>query len=562
MGTADQLQREAAGAWRGHFAMLDSGVRRSDPGLAPGRPAAAGGSDPQGPLPQHGRLSDAFFTIAQRQAQRTALVVGRRPFSYGELACQAQQVAQRLQSSAHFLPGDRVGLMLHNGPEFIAAYYGVLAAGGVLVPLPPNIEWHRLERIAGMCGIRQILSQRQVMKRRTEVAESDIECWDLQARVTGPPPPAQRGCAAGSSLAMIMFTSGSSGDPKGVMLSDGNLLANTQSILDYLPIGSDDRALALLPFYHAFGHSIMQTHLLAGATLVVDGNMAFPSTVVDALERHGATSFSAVPEGYYSLLSMSDLARRQLPQLRYMTVAGGALKGPSRCGAGAGHRACGVLCHVRTDGGCGAACLSAREAGANTFPFDWPGHSGCRAMRAHRGRPTGGAPRDWRVVCTRCERDAGLLERPPGDRTGAGRRLAAHRRSGQPGRAGFVLRPCAKNDLVKVQGFRIHPREVEDAIAGYFPGLHLIVVPYQLHGTTRLSLFGVTNQIDAELVDKLRRACVRELPRHKVPSYVEVLTQAPLNASMKLDRTALRRRAELQAESGPTSESLPNRLSA
>ena len=125
---------------------------------------------------------------------------------------------------------------------------------------------------------------------------------------------------------MIMFTSGSSGDPKGVMLSDANLLANTESILGYLPITQEDRAVALLPFYHAFGHSIMQTHLLAGATMIVDGNMAFPNTVIDALEHHRATSFSAVPEGYYSLLSMSDLRERELPHLRYMSVAGGALK--------------------------------------------------------------------------------------------------------------------------------------------------------------------------------------------------------------------------------------------
>ena len=58
------------------------------------------------------------------------------------------------------------------------------------------------------------------------------------------------------------------------MLSDGNLLANALSILDYLPINADDRALALLPFYHAFGNSVLQTHILAGATLVWTGNLA------------------------------------------------------------------------------------------------------------------------------------------------------------------------------------------------------------------------------------------------------------------------------------------------
>ena len=130
---------------------------------------------------------------------------------------------------------------------------------------------------------------------------------------------------------------------------------------------------------------------------------------------------------------------------------------------------------------------------------------------------------------------------------------------------GYFYVKARKNDLVKVQGFRVHPREVEDVISGHFPDVRVIVVSYQHQGTTRLALYGITSRVDPKITRELRRVCVRELPRHKIPSFVEVLTQAPLNASMKLDRTALKRRAELHSSPVTERESddrTPRRLSA
>ena len=125
---------------------------------------------------------------------------------------------------------------------------------------------------------------------------------------------------------MLLFTSGSMGTPKGVMLSHQNLLANADSILHELPISPDDRALVVLPFCHAFGNSILQTHVLAGATLLLDRGLTFPSSIVEALRELEATSFSAVPEVYGMLLKYGHLGERPLPALRYMTVAGGELR--------------------------------------------------------------------------------------------------------------------------------------------------------------------------------------------------------------------------------------------
>jgi len=87
------------------------------------------------------------------------------------------------------------------------------------------------------------------------------------------------------------------------------------------------------------------------------------------------------------------------------------------------------------------------------------------------------------------------------------------------------------NELVKLQGFRVHPREVEDAVSRSFPDVRIIVVPYCRENTNRLALFAVTAAPEPGLVERIRQFCLRELPRHKVPSHLQLLSHAPLNAS-------------------------------
>jgi long-chain acyl-CoA synthetase len=509
------------------------------------------------PLTEFPRLSDAFFAAARHFASRPALITRQRTYSYVELAHQARCVAHYLLSDSSYHPGDRVAVMLDNGPEFIAALYGILAAGGVSVPLPANVEQNRLEQIAGICGIRMILSSRRIIRKRAELAGNACETLDLSTGSSQTVPTVSPLRVANQTLAMILFTSGSSGDPKGVMLSDGNLLANTESILQYLPITQDDRALALLPFYHAFGLSVLQTHLLSGATLVVDGNMAFPNTAVDALARHRATSFSAVPDGYHSLMSMSDLRDRELPYLRYMTVAGGALKSNAVVEVAQSiSPAEFYVMYGQTEASARLACLPAHLAqshpdsigqaipGVELRILDLDGHEAAE-------NETGEL----------CARGANVMLGYWNDEPGTSKVLRqGWLRTGDLASrdaAGHYYVKSRKNDLVKVQGFRVHPREVEDAVAQHFPSLRVIVVPYQRGSTTRLALYGITKKWNQQLANDLRRVCVRELPRHKIPTYVEVTNQAPLNASMKLDRTALKRRAEMHAGLEPESASDP-----
>jgi acyl-CoA synthetase (AMP-forming)/AMP-acid ligase II len=124
---------------------------------------------------------------------------------------------------------------------------------------------------------------------------------------------------------VVLFTSGSTGDPKGVMLSHGNLRHNTESIVEYLGIGPSERALVVLPFFYCFGTSVLHTHFRAGASVALNNEFMFPETVGEYINKYGCTSFSGVPGTYQILLRKSGFASGKYPTLRYVAQAGGKL---------------------------------------------------------------------------------------------------------------------------------------------------------------------------------------------------------------------------------------------
>ena len=126
-------------------------------------------------------------------------------------------------------------------------------------------------------------------------------------------------------VAVILFTSGSTGVPKGVMLTHNNLISNTNSIIEYLKLTSNDRVEMVLPFYYCYGTSILHTHFRVGASMVINNRFMFPQTVVDDINKYNCTGFSGVPSTYQILLRMTNIKDTKLPSLRYITQAGGKL---------------------------------------------------------------------------------------------------------------------------------------------------------------------------------------------------------------------------------------------
>ena len=130
---------------------------------------------------------------------------------------------------------------------------------------------------------------------------------------------------AENDLAVLMPTSGSTGVPRLVMVSHGNLIANTEAIIRSQHLATDEKAMLIMPVSYCFGASIMHTHLYQGGGVVFDSRFMFPDKVLHAINQYGCTTFAGVPTVYNILLRRSHLESIGLPGLRRFLQAGGAL---------------------------------------------------------------------------------------------------------------------------------------------------------------------------------------------------------------------------------------------
>lgn len=478
-------------------------------------------------LPRH--LGQEFLISAERHALQPAFVTDQLEMSYCELAELTLGYAARLQQSAGWRPGKRVALQLGNSVDYIAAFYGILIAGGVAVPLPLEQSRAWVDQVVG------------ITEAQWRIDSTGIQCSASNRRRERPDRGEDR--SVDLNLAAIFFTSGSTGSPKGVMLSHDNFLANSASICGSLPIKQSDRTLALLPFCHAFGNSVLQSHLLSGAALVVAGTTAFPEAVVDAMERHAVTSYSGVPHLHQLLLRGSRLSRQSVRTLRYATVAGGALRQDLLLELADRLRPAQLyVMYGQTEATARLSCLPADE------------------LRSRSGSIGRGIPGVTLEVVDEQNRPVppGITGeiRARGDNIMLGywQDVDATKQILQDNwlftgdlatvdQDGYIYPHGRKSQLLKICGYRLHPGEVERTIAQQLPDTDPVIVPYVTpDGSDRLALFLIPlkSQVTRDLA-AVRCCCARSLPRHQRPDYVTILEAPPLTPSLKIDRQLLSR---------------------
>ncbi|HEY6272822.1 MAG TPA: AMP-binding protein [Terriglobales bacterium] len=280
----------------------------------------------------------ASFLLEGKEPTRVALRLIDADHTYGSLQSASLDIARCL-ACAGGRKGDRAILLAENSFFWVAAYLGILRSGLVCVPLPATTSGPELSYILQTTEPRfAFLQAKLVPKHRAtldglslvtdhEVADSGLRpvtsLVKIQSGVTptGPALPA----VARDDLAALMFTSGSTGRPHGVMVSHGNIIANTESIVDYLKLTDGDRMMTVLPFHYCFGTSLMHTHLRVGGSLVIDLRFMYPEVVLERMQDTECTGFAGVPSHFQILLRSSSLKSKTFPHLRYLQQAGGHL---------------------------------------------------------------------------------------------------------------------------------------------------------------------------------------------------------------------------------------------
>jgi len=273
-------------------------------------------------------LATILIENARRHPHAEALRRGGRRVGYAELDRASAQVAERLRGDG-IGPGDRVGLMIPNVPEFVAAYYGILRAGGVVVPLDVDLKREEVRSSLADAGASLSIAWRGLPPAR---ASETVPTWlvapgsffDHGAATAEPAGATER---RADDTAVIVYTSGTTGQPKGAELTHANLTRNARATMELFAFVPDDAVLAALPLTHAFGQTCtLNAALLAGARVVLVPR--FDARVVrETLHSERITVQVGVPSMYAALLADAGGDRLRPPALR-ICISGGAPLAP------------------------------------------------------------------------------------------------------------------------------------------------------------------------------------------------------------------------------------------
>lgn len=518
-------------------------------------------------------LGDVLGTGAALGADRPALREGSRSLTYGELYALASDVARGLLALG-VGPGDRVAIYLPKTVPMVAAAFGTALAGGVFVPVNPVLKGAQVAHILRDSGARVLVT---AGPRLAAVAGALGDCPALghvvladtagAASASGPARldwtallAAGRGGGDGhrridADLAAIFYTSGSTGAPKGVMLSHRNLVAGAISVASYLGNHADDRILAVLPLSFDAGFSQLTTGFLSGACVtLLDYLLA--GDVARTVAAHGITGITGVPP-LWSQVADATWPPGASASVRYIATTGGVMP-PT------------LLKKLRTVFPNARPYLMYGLTEAFRSTYLPPEEADARPESIGKAIPNA------EILVLR-EDGTPCAPGEPGELVHRGAlvslgywqapELTAKRfrpipggvtQGGQPELAvwsgdtvvrdadGFLYFRGRRDEMIKSSGYRISPTEVEDLVlqSGLVSEVVALGLPDERLGQA-VAVIAVTSAAAAERPEAERTAallahCKEAMPLYMVPARIAWRAALPRNPNGKYDRVALR----------------------
>ncbi len=504
---------------------------------------------------------------AQRWPHHIALRHNQEDWSYERLAHASVAFAAHLRDQE--LPRNgRVAIYADKRPEVVAAMMGAGIASGVFVPVNPLLKAAQVEYILRDSEVHTLVT---TSERLVQLAPHLAQCRDLREVVVLP------GMAAPASLVgtachpwpqvaalpeespptlpiidadmvAILYTSGSTGQPKGVVLSHRNVVAGAQSVAQYLALDARDRLLAVLPLSFDYGLNQLTSAFYVGATVVLLNHL-FPRDVINAVQRERITGLAGVPPLWM------QLAEQSWPNgidahLRYITNSGGHMPQPTlRSLRALLPRTQPFLMYGLTEAfrstflspeeldrrpdSIGRAIPNAEimvvRPDGSLCDDDEPGELVHRGVHVALGY--------WNDF----ERTRVRFRPAPGQPTGLTMPEMAVW-SGDTVRrdaAGYLYFVGRGDEMIKTSGYRISPNEIETSLLG-LPGVHEAVVfgvPDARQGQTVVAVLCASPDLTEAAV---LATCRQQLPTYMVPRQVELRSEElPRNANGKIDRALL-----------------------
>jgi long-chain acyl-CoA synthetase len=512
-------------------------------------------------------LHQEVLEHAQRRPSAVAVSTPALRLTYGVLGARLRVLAGHLAAQG-VGPGDRVLVALPNTPATVVASLAVQALGATAVEV--NRDWapEVLADLATRTRARHAFLWGRDARAwaRTLALHPFAHLWVVHG---GPLPEALLGLLAPSPVhllledgqadsalgkapaapllpgappapALILFTSGSTGRPRGVVQSHGNVAANTRSIIEYLGLGPEDRALVVLPLYYCYGRSVLQTHLAVGGSVFLEGRTAFPRVVMQSLADEGCTGFAGVPLTFELLRRQVDVAAMSFPRLRYLTQAGGAMSPDCVAWVREAFKPARLfVMYGQTEATARLSYLPPERAEdkAGSIGVPIPGVHLAVVDDAGRALPDG---ETGHLVARGGNVTAGYFEEP--EETAA----ILHdgwlwtgdlaERDGD----GFFFHRGRSKEILKIGGHRVGPVEIEHVVAEHPDVSEAAVVGAAdpLLGEVPVA-FVVLREGRSVTEEEIQRFCRQRMAAYRVPTQIRFVASLPRNEAGKLLRARL-----------------------
>jgi long-chain acyl-CoA synthetase len=486
--------------------------------------------------------------------EKACVVLGRRSWSFREVDAAADLVAANLRALG-LAPGTAVGVQLPNVPQFLFAYFGITRAGCVMVPMNPLLTAREVAHQLRTADCELLVTTDAVAAEALAGARGagDVAVYVVDTGAGPRPegtrdfaellerrPPVDTAATAADDTAVIVFTSGTTGAPKGAELTHFGILMNSTASAERVPVDPDGTVLAVLPFFHVYGlTSVLNIGVRYGVTLVLLPRFD-PVAAMDLIERHRVVRFSAVPTMLIAMLE-AGTAGRDLSSVERVTSGGAALPGE-------------VLRRFEAEFP-NATVLEGYGLSESTSSVS------VNVSREERKALSIGRPL-WGTQCRVVDGEGAVL--PPGPEHvgellyrgptimkgyyGDPEATAAALRDGWlhtgdlgwMDEDGFVFVVDRKKELIIRGGYNVYPREVEEVIAAHPAVSEVAVVgrPHPRHGQEIVAVVSHrpgTAVSAEEIVAHARRS----LAAYKYPREVVVLAELPKTATGKIRKRDL-----------------------
>ncbi len=489
-------------------------------------------------------IASALTPWAHYDPGRSAIVFEGRQLSYGELDDLAGRVSAGLRARG-IGRADRVALHLPNIPEFIICYLGIVRTGAVAVSINPSLTQPEVTFLLEDSGSRACFTTepgRELIDDSALPALGHVVVCEGAGRPSlnewlGEVTPAAAVAMDPGDPAAILYTSGTTGKPKGAMLTHSNVVSNTWSTAHHCGYRPDDRLILFLPLFHVFGQNfVVNAGLRAGAAIVLHRRFV-PGKVLESVQRDGVTKFIGVPMIYINLLA-AGITPADLGRVGYEFSAASTL--PNEIGA-------------RWQSQFGRPIFEGYGL-TETSPFACYNHD-----FAHRPGTVGTAIENFELrIVDESDQSVEpgiwgeIVIRGPGVMQGYWKRAeeTAHAlrggwfHSGDVGTMdddGYVSIVDRVKDMINVSGLKVWPAEVEEAFYTHPSVLEVAVygVPDTVRGESVAAAVTLRPGHSASAGELLAHIQAR-IARYKLPETIDIVEQLPKGATGKILKRELR----------------------